>query len=349
MSKLKPAGWRHADQVFRPIENSLPDCSLPPHGYHRGIRNAWHFATGAARRSRHEPMPELPEVETMRRGIAGVAGLRIVAVDLPRETKRPILVRPRPAALARALAGRTVAGVHRFGKRIAIEIDGDETRPQQWLVIEPRMTGMLLIGRPPTDAHIRIVLEFASRKLPRLLFWDRRGLGTARLLDEAGLQAACGPAKLGPDGLGVSAADLQARLSQSRRAVKVALLDQRIVAGIGNIYAAEILSMAGVDPRAACRRLSETDWDRIALASRTILADAVSHEGSSLGDATYQTPDNRFGSFQDHHRVYGRENQPCRDCGNLVVRVVQAQRATFFCPDCQWRPRRRRVRLQKTD
>jgi len=294
-------------------------------------------------------MPELPEVETMRRGIASVVGLRLASTELPRGTNRPILVRPRPAILVRSLAGRRVAGVHRFGKRIAIEFDDDQTRPRQWLVIEPRMTGMLLIGRPPTDAHVRIVLGFASRKVPRLLFWDRRGLGTARLLDEAGLQAACGPTKLGPDALGVSAADLQTRLSRSRRAVKVALLDQRVVAGIGNIYAAEILSLAGVDPRAACRRLSGADWDRIALASRTILADAVSHEGSSLGDATYQTPDNRFGSFQDHHRVYGRENQPCHDCGTLVVRFVQAQRATFFCPACQWRPRRRRVRLQQTD
>jgi formamidopyrimidine-DNA glycosylase len=119
--------------------------------------------------------------------------------------------------------------------------------------------------------------------------------------------------------------------------VKVALLDQRAVAGIGNIYAAEILFRCGVDPRSRCRRLKQPQWDRIAEQTRRVLAEAVRHEGSSIGDETYRTADNRVGRFQKRHRVYGREGEPCTACGTAIVRIVQTQRATFFCPACQRR------------
>jgi formamidopyrimidine-DNA glycosylase len=121
--------------------------------------------------------------------------------------------------------------------------------------------------------------------------------------------------------------------------VKVALLDQRAVAGIGNIYAAEILHRAGIDPRSRCRRLSAAAWERIAVASRAILADAVACRGSTIGDRTYTGADGRAGSFQRRHRVYGREGLACMACGTAVVRFVQSQRSTFFCPACQPRPR----------
>jgi formamidopyrimidine-DNA glycosylase len=188
---------------------------------------------------------------------------------------------------------------------------------------------------------VRLVLTLESRRVPRLLFWDRRGLGTVRLVDERGLEEACGRERLGPDGLVVTGSDLAARLGKSRRAVKVALLDQKAVAGIGNIYAAEILFHAGIDPRAACRRLKADAWERIAATARQLLATAVRLEGSTIGDATYKTADNRSGRFQHRHRVYGREGKPCRRCGGTIERFVQAQRSTFFCPGCQWHPRRR--------
>jgi formamidopyrimidine-DNA glycosylase len=282
-------------------------------------------------------MPELPEVETMRRGIAGIAGRWIAGVTFPRSRVRPLSIEPRPAALARRLAGCSVAAVHRRGKRIVIEIapaTGDE---RLWLAVEPRMTGLMLLVDPPTPEHVRMVVEFAGRGRERLTFWDRRGLGTIRLFDDAGLERACGPHKHGPDGLVVTGDELAASLGTSRRAVKVALLDQRAVAGIGNIYAAEILFRCGIDPRSRCRRLKQDHWHEIAAMTRRVLAEAVRHEGSSIGDETYRTADNRVGRFQKRHRVYGREGERCTACGGEIVRIVQAQRATFFCPACQRR------------
>jgi formamidopyrimidine-DNA glycosylase len=290
-------------------------------------------------------MPELPEVETMRRGIAGVVGRRIATVAFPRSRVRPLSVQPRPDAIARRISGRTIVGVHRRGKRIVLELDAEGGAPADtlWLAIEPRMTGLMLLVDPPSPEHVRLVVGLhGTRRDPggprRLIFWDRRGLGTIRLFDACGLDAACGDGKLGPDGLVVTGADLAARLGRSRRAVKVALLDQRAVAGIGNIYAAEILFRCGIDPRSACRRLRRDAWEQIAAVARAVLAEAVRHEGSSIGDETYRTADNRAGRFQKRHRVYGRESEACRACGGGIERIVQAQRATFFCPSCQRRP-----------
>lgn len=278
----------------------------------------------------------------MCRGIAGCVGRRIAAATLPRGRVRPIATAPRPAVLARRLAGRTIAAVFRRGKRVVLELTAAGDAPL-WLVIEPRMTGLMLVADPPSAEHVRLELSLHAghgRAAKRLLFWDQRGLGTIRLLDARGLERACGAAKLGPDGLVVTADDIAARLGRSRRAVKVALLDQRAVAGIGNIYAAEILFRAGIDPRTSCRRLVRDAWERIAASTRAILAAAVRHEGSSIGDETYQTATGAPGRFQKRHRVYGREGRPCSRCRAPIVRIVQAQRSTFFCPQCQVRPSR---------
>lgn len=282
----------------------------------------------------------------MCRGIAGCVGLRITAAALPRGRVRPITTAPRPAVLARRLAGRTIAGVFRRGKRVVLEVAAAGDAPL-WLVIEPRMTGLMLVADPPSAEHVRLELSLHADRggaVERLLFWDQRGLGTIRLLDARGLEQACGAAKLGPDGLVVTADEFVARLGRSRRAVKVALLDQRAVAGIGNIYAAEILFRAGVDPRTSCRRLDRAAWERIATSTRVILAAAVRHEGSSIGDETYQTATGTPGRFQQRHRVYGREGRPCSRCRAPIVRIVQAQRSTFYCPQCQVRPPKRRHR-----
>jgi formamidopyrimidine-DNA glycosylase len=286
-------------------------------------------------------MPELPEVETMRRGIAHLAGLRIESVAFPRHTVRPLSMQPTAGTMQQWLEGRTIAAVHRFGKRVAIELDERQWAGREWLVIEPRMTGLLLVADPPTQTHLRMEIGLDSRQHPRLLFWDRRGLGTIRLLDARGLAAACGPDRLGPDGLIVTGDELRNRLGHSRRAVKVALLDQQAVAGIGNIYAAEILFAAGIDPRVPCSRLSVARWEQIAVATRGILAEAVRMEGSTITDETYKTADNRSGQFQLQHRVYGHEGESCRQCGAAIRRIVQTQRSTFFCPECQWHHRRR--------
>lgn len=254
-------------------------------------------------------------------------------------------MRPGPQAMQRRLTGRTVAALHRFGKRVALELVARDRSGREWLVIEPRMTGLMLVADPPTATHVRMEIGLESRRHPRLLFWDRRGLGTIRLLDDRGLATACGPDRLGPDGLAITGDELRERLGRSRRAVKVALLDQHAVAGIGNIYAAEILFAAGVDPRVPCRRVNAARWEQIAAAARGILAEAVRLEGSTITDETYKTADNRSGRFQLQHRVYGREGQPCHQCGAAILRIVQTQRSTFFCPQCQWHHRQRFRRL----
>lgn len=288
-------------------------------------------------------MPELPEVETMRRGLAVVVGQRIAAVEFPRGPVRPLTVRPRSATIAARLAGRSIAAVERRGKRVVLAIADPPSPPDAWLVIEPRMTGLVLLVDPPSIDHVRLIVHL-ERAVPtgrrrvvpaRVIMWDRRGLGTICLVDRRGLEAACGSRVLGPDGLVVTGADLADRLGASRRAVKVALLDQRAVAGIGNIYASEILHRVGLDPRIACRRLRRARWDDIALATRDVLREAVRLQGSSIGDRTYRTVHSRPGRFQARHRVYGREHAACGACGTPIRRIVQAQRSTFFCPACQ--------------
>jgi len=119
--------------------------------------------------------------------------------------------------------------------------------------------------------------------------------------------------------------------------VKVALLDQRAVAGIGNLYAAEVLFLAGIDPRVRCRQLSRPRWRRLHSVMQEVLEEAVELEGSTLSDATYRTALNEPGRYQARHRVYGREAQPCPTCGTSIRRIIQAQRSTFFCPRCQRR------------
>ena len=282
-------------------------------------------------------MPELPEVETMCRGLAGIVGRRIGRVEFPRGPVRPLSVTPSCRVIAGRLKGATIAGVIRRGKRVVLEIlprAGD----RRWLVIEPRMTGLMLVVDPPSIPHVRMVVELAGAAPPsRFQFWDRRGLGTIRLLDDRGFEAACGSAKLGADGLRVTAAGLIEHLGRSRRAVKAALLDQRAVAGIGNIYAAEILFRASIDPRTPCLRLRHAAWERIAAEARRVLEEAIRLEGSSIGDETYRTADSRPGRAQRRHRVYGRAGLPCLRCGTPVERIVLAQRATFFCRKCQRR------------
>jgi len=275
----------------------------------------------------------------MCRGLAGVVGRRIVSATMPRGRVRPLSVRPAGAVLVRRLAGRTITGVHRRGKRVVIEVAEVAGRPREWLVIEPRMTGQMLVVDPPTEEHVRLVVRLAGGPGSRsqFLFWDRRGLGTIRLVNDRGLEAACGAAKLGPDGLVVTGDDLATRLGRSRRAVKAALLDQRAVAGIGNIYASEILHRVAIHPRTSCRRVRRGDWERIAAATRRVLAEAVALEGSSIGDETYRTADSRPGRAQKRHRVYDREGKPCGHCRTPIERIVLAQRATFFCPNCQAR------------
>lgn len=275
----------------------------------------------------------------MRRGIGPCIGMRIKEIEIVASPRRPIKIAPKAVALRKRLRGKTIIGTDRAGKRVVVLLDtGDK------LIFEPRMTGLVLLADPPSREHLRLRLELTGGGIVRgrdrleLLYWDRRGLGSVRLMTPAEYAIAFGAERLGPDALGTTAGVLTERLGVSRRAIKVALLDQRAVAGIGNLYASEILHRAEVHPATTCRRLRVKDWQRIAAATRRILAAAIRYEGSTLSDGTYRNALNQSGTYQNHHQVYDREGERCRRCRKRDVRrIVQAQRATFFCPGCQVR------------
>ncbi|HBJ39044.1 MAG TPA: formamidopyrimidine-DNA glycosylase [Planctomycetaceae bacterium] len=277
-------------------------------------------------------MPELPEVETMCRGIAGAVGSRVVDVQRPPCDRRPILFTPDLELFAKRIVGHRISRIGRRGKRVLIYFDDDQV-----IVIEPRMTGLVLVAQPPTDQHLRLRLVLDGGSHDELLFWDRRGLGTVRLLTKSEADDVLGLGRIGSDALEIGREELRQRLSASRRAIKVALLDQKLIAGVGNLYAAEILHVAGVDPRLRCDRVSGPQWGRIHQAISVVLEDAILHEGSTLSDGTYRNALNQNGGYQNMHRVYDRGGEVCSRCGGLIVRIVQAQRSTFFCPTCQQR------------
>ncbi len=277
-------------------------------------------------------MPELPEVETMRRGILGAVGGRLVEVERLACPRKPINLAPRVDAFRRRTTGQDIAAIDRIGKRVVLRLGSGDA-----IVIEPRMTGLVLTCDPPDPLYLRLRFTVSGAKLREFWYWDRRGLGHVRLLTPAQQLAALGPTKLGPDALTVTAELLRERLGGSRRAIKVALLDQKAVLGIGNLYAAEILFVAGVHPAARCDQLSRPVWRRIADATLAVLEEAILYEGSTLSDGTYRNVLNQDGGYQNQHRVYDKAGEPCGHCGAPIRRIVQAQRATFYCPGCQRR------------
>jgi formamidopyrimidine-DNA glycosylase len=280
-------------------------------------------------------VPELPEVETMRRGIAGITGSRIAGAERVRCRRRPIAIEPRGAALGRRLVGRRIDDVGRLGKRVVLRLDSGDR-----LIFEPRMTGLVLVANPPTQEHLRFRLDLNGGPIPHVWYWDRRGLGSVRLLSPRQFTERLGDDRLGPDALVLSWEDLRERLGKSRRAIKVALLDQKAIAGIGNLYASEILHRAGIHPAKRCDLLTTAQWQAIHARMIEVFTLAIRYEGSTLSDGTYRNALNQSGGYQNHHRVYDREGKPCSTCvRTAIVRIVQAQRATFFCPNCQTKRR----------
>lgn len=274
-------------------------------------------------------MPELPEVETMVRGIRNeVAGATIESAEWCKCSCKPISISPEWPAFQQNLAGRKIETVSRFAKRIILETGGNSG-----IAIEPRMTGLMLLADPPSVGHLRI--EWKLRKNRRrfsLWFWDRRGLGTVRYhesLDDL-------YATLGPDALTMTDADWKEICSRTKREIKVVLMDQKAVAGIGNLYASEILFLAKVNPQKPANELTSQQRKRLANAVNTVLQTAIEHEGSTLSDGTYRNALNQNGSYQNEHRVYQKHETTCMRCGRGIIRrIVQAQRSTFFCPMCQ--------------
>jgi formamidopyrimidine-DNA glycosylase len=302
-----------------------------------GIRNdsltvAAQWSGGSHHRIRFFPMPELPEVETMVRGVRGDCEGRVITqLEFVKCRRRPIQVVPSPRGICKAVAGRTLTRVWRLAKRIILELDSGDS-----VVVEPRMTGLLLLADPPTVEHRRVVWHFqpVSSKAAALEFWDRRGLGTLSVLTPEQIETL--RARLGPDAISMELKDWRMRLGRTAREIKVALLDQNLVGGIGNLYASEILHRARISPLRSAATLTNQQLRRLSEAAHEILADAIRCEGSTLSDGTYRNALSKDGTYQNHHRVYQRAGELCQSCGKgRICRVVQAQRATFYCAQCQ--------------
>jgi formamidopyrimidine-DNA glycosylase len=275
-------------------------------------------------------MPELPEVETVANGVnARIAGDRIE--DTWFSSKREPMKSP-PAAMAKALAGRTIERVRRVGKHIVFDFQSERARdPVQWIV-HLGMTGRLLVAdsataRPP---HTHGILMLRSGR--ELRFVDPRRFGRMGLhLPQK--NATAGFAGPGKEPLTISREEFRELFRRRRTSIKAALLNQKLLHGVGNIYADESLFQAGIRPRRMASRLSRSELDRLRSALQKILREAIRLGGSSVSD--YVDAAGEPGFFQLRHRVYMRTGEPCLVCKTPIRRIVIAGRGTHYCSVCQ--------------
>lgn len=275
----------------------------------------------------------------MVRGIrSSVEGRTIASVHGCPCTCRPMLIEPSLEEIDFRVRGQRIISVDRRAKRVLMELESGDA-----FVIEPRMTGLMLLDEPPTEAHLRVEWRLnGSGTSTRLWFWDRRGLGTIRLLDPERRKLILGPDRLGPDALEITEDQWRQFCSRTTSVIKIALLDQKKVSGIGNLYASEILHLSKISPETRACDLKPTQIRRMAEATGRILRTAIQYEGSTLSDGTYRNALNESGGYQNAHRVYDREGQKCLTCQHgTIIRIVQGQRSTFLCRVCQKKPRRR--------
>ncbi len=271
-------------------------------------------------------MPELPEVETLRRLLEStVVGRRVATARRSALSLR----RPMPRGLERRLGARRIMAVRRAGKYLMLDFERDVT-----LLVHLGMTGrFLFFPQPPArrlpHVHARLTFEDGSQ----LWFQDARRFGLLRLYATADLERAAELRDLGLDPLGMRPESLYASARKSRVAIKLFLTDQRRVAGVGNIYASEILHRAGLHPAARACDLGTEDCAAIARELPRVLGEAIRNCGTTFSD--YATLGGEPGGYSRYLRVYDRAGQPCRSCGAAIARITQGQRSTFYCPRCQ--------------
>jgi len=271
-------------------------------------------------------MPELPEVETTVRGLERVLdGRRIKRVEL----RRADLRRPFPQDLGQRLTGATVTGLGRRAKYGLIATDRGDT-----MIFHLGMSGRWRIDPVELGAHDHLLIETEEGRVVALN--DPRRFGSVDLVASDGLAEWPAFRALGPEPLGgaIDGKWLKARLAGRTAAIKLMLLDQRIVAGLGNIYVCEALFRARINPKKAAGRVSRIKLDALAEAIPAVLVEAIAAGGSSLRD--FAAPDGELGYFSKTFDVYGREGEQCRgECTGPVKRIVQGGRSTFYCPACQ--------------
>lgn len=270
-------------------------------------------------------MPELPEVETTVRGLRPVLeNYRLVRV----ETRRGDLRRPFPVDLRQRLTGASVTGLSRRAKYGLIDTDRGDT-----MIFHLGMSGRWRIDPPELGAHDHLLLETDAGAV--LALNDPRRFGSVDLVPTADLAVWPPFAALGPEPLSdaFDGTYLVKALDGRIAPIKALLLDQRIVAGLGNIYVCEALHMAGISPVREGGRIARARLDRLAVAVKAVLEAAIEAGGSTLRD--YARPDGELGYFARQWRVYGREGQPCPTCEAPVRRRVDSGRSTFYCARCQ--------------
>ncbi|MEL7280938.1 MAG: bifunctional DNA-formamidopyrimidine glycosylase/DNA-(apurinic or apyrimidinic site) lyase [Pseudomonadota bacterium] len=282
-------------------------------------------------------MPELPEVETVRRGLAPVMEGEVIAQA---DVNRPDLRWPFPDRMAERLTGATVQQLRRRSKYILADLNSGET-----LLIHLGMSGRMLISgdplgqfvhdHPAPEKHDHVV--FHMKNGARVTFNDPRRFGAMDLMNTATAEAHKLLSVIGPEPLGNAFNEgyLIAKLKDKNTPIKAALLDQRIVAGLGNIYVCEALFRAGISPKRRAGAISKPRIAALVPIIRQVLLEAIEAGGSSLRD--FKQADGELGYFQHRFDVYGREGEPCRapGCGGTIRRLVQSGRSSFYCPRCQ--------------
>lgn len=270
-------------------------------------------------------MPELPEVETVCRGMARVLeGRRITRVDV----RRPDLRRPFPPDLAERLTGAQVTRIDRRAKYALLHTDRGDAA-----ILHLGMSGRIRLDPESPEKHDHVVFETEDGHT--LAFNDARRFGSLDITREDALAEHPLMAHLGPEPLGneFNAGHLARKLAGKIMPIKLALLDQRIVAGLGNIYVCEALFGAGINPACPSGGLAVDQLERLVAEIRAVLVRAIEAGGSSLRD--YAQVNGELGYFQHEWRVYGRESEPCRQCSGPIARIVQGGRSTFYCGNCQ--------------
>ncbi len=286
-----------------------------------------------------EAVPELPEVETVVRDLRSLLmGRRILGV---RRTSRKSLRRPWSGRLHEHLVGRRVASVQRRGKWIVCGL-----QEQAYLVVHLGMTGQFTVAdRNGTLAHhTHLVMDLDDGR--QLRYRDTRRFGSVTLvLSKAALEEFFQRSGLGPEPFGLVRGHWQRSLAATRRCIKAVLLDPRVVAGVGNIYADESLFLARLHPAHPACELSSMEAARLGRAVEKVLGEAIARRGSTIRD--YVGGSGLQGGYQQEFRVYGRLGEPCRRCGTAIECMRLAGRSTHFCPACQGGHRVRAVRAAR--
>lgn len=282
-------------------------------------------------------MPELPEVETVRRGLAPVMEGQVIAQA---DVNRPDLRWPFPPRMAERLTGARIGSLRRRSKYLLADLDRGET-----LLIHLGMSGRMLVSgdplgvfvhdHPAPQKHDHVVLNMENGA--RITFNDPRRFGAMDLLPTATAEDHKLLRVLGPEPLGnaFNEAHLIAAFKGRNTPVKAALLDQRIIAGLGNIYVCEALFRAGISPKRKAGQIAPARVAALVPVIREVLGAAIAAGGSSLRD--FRQADGELGYFQHSFYVYGREGEPCRtpSCSSVIRRIVQSGRSSFYCPTCQ--------------